>query len=637
MIAFAKRLAMGCVVAMMFFAFVEVILSVFGVVPLYESSDPYVGFAGYSPLFVEDRTPDGEQVYRTASNKLEWFNPQQFSTRKAPGTTRVFCLGGSTTFGRPYDDRTSFCGWLRSFLAEADPERNWEVVNAGGVSYASYRIVRLIDELAGLDPDLFIIYTGHNEFLEKRTYGPLLDTPTVVRDAASLATRLRLYTLLSDFANQKGDVLSSEVQAVLDRSVGPEEYHRDDDIRDAVLEHFRSSLERMVLISRRAGSQLIFVTPASNIGDFSPFKSEPSDGLTEEEVRQVSLRKLAAEAAIREGDPLRAATLADQALSMDERDPDVLFLRGRALRAVGNTGEARRTFAAARDEDIAPLRALTKMVETVADVAHENGTGFVDFVRLVDAESPDGIPGSELFLDHVHPTIDGNRMLALALVDKMIQTGMVTPASTWNADSISEITDRVKGSLDEQAHALALKKLSNVLLWAGKVDEAERLENLAGATAWDDVNTRLQKAALLRRSGRVEEALSHYAEAIRIAPDNPAIRLEYGIFLSELGRRVAARSELETAVELDGRSAGAHYELGVVLKALGEVEAAEAAYRSAISLDPDNADAYNNLGVIEAQRGNIRSAADLFAKAVRADPDHRNAAENLARARSAMQ
>ena len=41
---------------------------------------------------------------------------------------------------------------LRAFLPAVDAERDWEVVNAGGISYASYRVVRLMEALADREP-----------------------------------------------------------------------------------------------------------------------------------------------------------------------------------------------------------------------------------------------------------------------------------------------------------------------------------------------------------------------------------------------------------------------------------------------------------------------------------------------------
>jgi Flp pilus assembly protein TadD len=238
-----------------------------------------------------------------------------------------------------------------------------------------------------------------------------------------------------------------------------------------------------------------------------------------------------------------------------------------------------------------------------------------------------------LFLDHVHPTIEGNRLLALAIVKEMTNEGIVSPAATWNAAVIARITEQLESSLDEQAHAQALKNLSKVLTWAGKHDEAERLVDLAVVTTSEDSDTHFLKANLLWRAGNNEAALHHYREAVRLAPLNPDVHKSFGVFLSELGRKTEARRELETAIRLDPTLAEAYYDLAIVLENLGENRKAETAYRRTLELDPSHVDAYNNLGVIMAKRGDLAAAAEQFAKALSIDPDHPNASENLARAR----
>ena len=167
-----RQIVYATVVVVVFFVLAEGLLALVGIQPIVVQQDPYVGFSSYFPLFVAGS--DGRMA--TASNKLALFNPQSFDRRKKPGTYRIFTLGGSTTYGRPFDDGTSFTGWLRTYLETLDPERSWEVVNAGGISYASYRVATLMEELVEHEPDLFVIYSGNNEFLEKRTYGELIET-----------------------------------------------------------------------------------------------------------------------------------------------------------------------------------------------------------------------------------------------------------------------------------------------------------------------------------------------------------------------------------------------------------------------------------------------------------------------------
>ena len=162
-----KKLLFSLLAIVAFLLLLELALAALGVQPILYDEDPFVGFSSRVPLCVPHAGPDGQTYMVTAKNKLDFFNPQKFLKDKPSRTYRIFCMGGSTTYGRPYDDTTSFCGWLRELLAAADDSRKWEVVNAGGISYASYRAAILMEELARYEPDLFIIYSGHNEFLER--------------------------------------------------------------------------------------------------------------------------------------------------------------------------------------------------------------------------------------------------------------------------------------------------------------------------------------------------------------------------------------------------------------------------------------------------------------------------------------
>jgi hypothetical protein len=127
--------------------------------------DPFVSFHRLSPLFAAD--PTGTR-FETAEERLTAFCPQSFAAEKKPETLRIFCLGGSTVQGRPYSIQTSFTTWLELNLRAARTGADSEVINCGGISYASYRLVPIMRELLEYEPDLFIIYTGHNEFLEDR-------------------------------------------------------------------------------------------------------------------------------------------------------------------------------------------------------------------------------------------------------------------------------------------------------------------------------------------------------------------------------------------------------------------------------------------------------------------------------------
>lgn len=249
---FWQALLLPVLAILIFFTLLEGGLALFGVQPALQNDDPFVGFASNAPLFVPTGGASGEHRLTTATNKKDFFNRQSFPQQKDQNAFRIFTLGGSTTYGRPYDDSTSFSGWLRELLPEVDQSKEWEVINAGGISYASYRVAKLMEELIRYQPDLFIIYTGHNEFLEERTYREIKEMPPLLRSTASLLQKTRTWTAMSralqslDNSPEAEDEgrykLSSEVDAILDRSVGLDGYQRDDVLQQNVIEQDRKSV-----------------------------------------------------------------------------------------------------------------------------------------------------------------------------------------------------------------------------------------------------------------------------------------------------------------------------------------------------------------------------------------------------------
>jgi len=591
------------VAVVVFFGLLELILAIAGVRPALQRDDPFVGFASDVRLFVEELDADGRPMLATAENKLRFFNHQRFAREKAPGDYRIFCLGGSTTYGRPYDDATSFAGWLRELLPVADPARRWEVINAGGISYASYRVTRVMEELASYEPDLFIIYTGHNEFLEERTYGKLRDTPAVIKTAATVLARTRTWAAMSSMLNRFGAMpgdeqakrvqLPDEVNPMLERFAGLDLYERDDALRDQIQRHYEISLGRMVDIAGSSGAEIIFVTPASNLKDSSPFKSQHTDGL-DETGRQRSEELLAtSRTLVLESNLDGALEALDQAIALDPRFAELHYRRGKVLFALGSYDEANAALMTARDEDVCPLRALSPMREVLVNLARETGTPWVDFSGLIEESLSTGqghrIPGQEYFLDHVHPTIEGNRLLAVALIERMIDDGIVSPAADWTTEAIAEVAASVEGDLDSVAHAQAMANLAQVLFWAGKTEEARRPAEEALASGVQDPGIVVTAARILGTAAAAE------------------------------GDSVRARQYFRTALNALPGSAETHFQVGLMHlnEAARDLDMAAAHLFLVSVLWPDNDMAHETLGLAMAERGRYAAAYSSLLEARR--------------------
>lgn len=560
-----KKAAYGSLVTVIFFWMLEVVLSILSVQPLAEDHDPFVGFESSLPLFVERPSEQGV-LLETAPNKRDYFNLQQFPKEKPADVFRIFCLGGSTTYGRPYDDSTSFVGWLRELLPLADQGSRWEVVNAGGISYASYRIANVLDELCGYSPDLFIVYTGHNEFLEERTYRDMRASPAGFRRLTAWLYTTRVFTMAKKMvagAAESPDsrpILAAEVDAILDHAVGPTSYHRDHELREQVLKHFEFNLTRMIQRARQCGARVILVKPASNLKDFSPFKSEPLNVM--DDPRQQEWDALFAEAATldEQGQPENSLAKLQEAERIDSGSADLHFLKGKLQQALGQYEAAHASFLQAIDQDVCPLRAIPALQRIVEKTAIAQRVPLIDFASILqtDCQRDYGYPspGSEYFLDHVHPTIEANRLLALAIMQAMMQQGVLSPAETWRDQAIPLATQRVESRMDPALQARGLTNLARVLSWAGKQKEAGPIAlaamNLRSRQGLaDDPEPMFYAAAHLASIGLDDQAITLLKRVVELQPDNAQAHSKLGMLFYDHSEWAEAEREFSAALRLE--------------------------------------------------------------------------------------
>ena len=398
--------------------------------------DPYISFGELRPLFVPDASGT---ILETAPERLRYFCPQSFSASKSSQTYRIFCLGGSTVQGRPLSVETAFSTWLKLNLEVLCPDRAIEMVNCGGISYASYRLVPLMEELLQYQPDLFILYTGHNEFLEDRTYRRLKNVPRMLIGLHHRLLHLRTYQLVDRYLASRGNsdesktVLSTEVKTKLDVKTGLSTYHRDPVWQQGIIEHFRRNLEVLVQTAQRADVPIILMNPVSNLKDCPPFKSEfGRDQSQEDQDRVIALWEQA-----RQGDtsdPWSRLHLLEQAAALDDQHAGLLYQLGISYAQTGRFSEAKSYFLAAKEQDICPLRMLEPMHQTVKEVASRHGIPLVDVRELIEQRSAHRIPGQEWFSDHVHPNINGHQLIADALTDCLAEQQLFRYPDHWREE-----------------------------------------------------------------------------------------------------------------------------------------------------------------------------------------------------------
>ncbi|MFK8112189.1 MAG: tetratricopeptide repeat protein [Rubripirellula sp.] len=592
-----KKLLFGIATTLLFFLLLELALTAIGV-QANSTSDALVGFSKQDPLLQISPNADGSQQAHTALGKLVWFNAQSFPAKKPTNTKRIFCVGGSTTFGRPFDDATSYSGWLREFLPAVAPETNWEVINAGGVSYASYRVAAVMEELAAYEPDIFIVYSVHNEFLERRTYEGMFDRPQWNHDLNAVLQRTRTWSLVQRIVAAKPTVpqpveemFAPEVDEMLNHSIGPRQYHRDPSWSEGVLRHYELNLQRMIDIAEESGAKIVFITPTSNLRDCWPFKSEFSASVDDVTKLQWNNQLNTAAAAIQRQEFETALTICDEILPLEPQHAYLHFIRGKALFGLDRFEEAEIAFQQAVDEDVCPLRATSRIAAAVRLVAKRRDRPVVDFDARLRQHSKQQFGhtcfGGDYFLDHVHPTIDVHRDLAKWILDQLQTEQWVTGTALTN-EAIQATETKIHSGIDIETQCLAYRNLAKVLHWSGKFEEAIPRAQDALDMIPEDLESRFVLADSMVNSGYYEEAMGQYQTLFTIG-DFPRAYLPYGEFLLDHGDLKEAEKYLTLATITDQvHQARAFYSLGRAYLALKDYKAAAEALRITDELYPND-------------------------------------------------
>jgi tetratricopeptide (TPR) repeat protein len=134
----------------------------------------------------------------------------------------------------------------------------------------------------------------------------------------------------------------------------------------------------------------------------------------------------------------------------------------------------------------------------------------------------------------------------------------------------------------------------------------------------------------LAASGRMQEAIAQYGQALVINPNDPETHNNLGSALSQSGAIEQAILQYEQALRIRPRYPHAHYNLGNQLLKTGKVSEAISQYEYATRLEPDFAEAHEMLGSLLITVGKPREALGHLQRALELRPDLVEAQNNLA-------
>ena len=90
---------------------------------------------------------------------------QYFLKDKPTDSLRIVVQGGSTAAGFPYGRWGSLSGMLQQQFKRLYPDKDIEIINTAMASVNSYTLLDFVEEIIQIDPDVVLIYAGHNEYL----------------------------------------------------------------------------------------------------------------------------------------------------------------------------------------------------------------------------------------------------------------------------------------------------------------------------------------------------------------------------------------------------------------------------------------------------------------------------------------
>ena len=601
----------------------ELVLWLFGVDTMIAREDPSSGFSGLVSVYARE----GETYRTRPSLRGRTFNDQSFPVRKRNDEVRIFCLGGSSAFGFPWDAKASFSGVLEDVLTAAGAGRTFKVINVAGISYAMHRLNIVADEILNYDPDVFVIYSGHNEFVERSFYRALAERGQARNRVMHAMAHTRVCGALHQLFVERGKAAGSRRNA-FDMSVRREQTYRYSAAEtEAIVEDFRDGIGRLVRSAQQRGVRVIVSTVPCNLRQWRP---------------RVSVAHISAGVdhgtwgvALRDGRQKVEAGRFQEAIGELERALDVAphhaethFLLARAREGLGQWDRARRSYEAACDHDASPNRRVSGINEAIREVARRDRVVLVDSERVFREQSEHGLVGFNLIEDYVHPNEKGHQIIAWELWRAMAGEGWLGDAASVNRELFDRVVaNRTTASAEANAiwHFNQGVILENQSQWARAIDKYQRAVELEPNLPLALHNL----ARLLHKQGEPQEASRYVDQLLKIAPDHAQGRVLCGNLFADQQRWDDAIKEYRRAVAAADTPIAAYNQMGVALAKKGDLDGAVTAFEQAIRINPSYAEAHYNLGNAFLFRDQLDQAEDHYERAVRLRPDHPKSRHNL--------
>ena len=171
--------------------------------------------------------------------------------------------------------------------------------------------------------------------------------------------------------------------------------------------------------------------------------------------------------------------------------------------------------------------------------------------------------------------------------------------------------------------------LGNILLREHAVEPAVESYTQALLLEPDRAEAHANIAQALRAAGRLDAALVHMQRLTELQPRNADVQVDCGVVLQSLGRHDEAVVRYRRALAVEPRNVRALTSLGTALAALDRHGDALDHYQRAVAIDSTCAAGHAGVAVELHGQGRTAEALQSFRRAVEAGPDHIEAHSSL--------
>lgn len=391
------------------------------------------------PAF-EPAVENGIKVYRRTSHHRLLPGGQSFLQEKPADGYRVFLLGGSAASGWPYEiGDFNLPRLIEKKLKKVFPDRKIEVINAAGGTYGSHRVRLLFDELIEYQPNLIVLYSGNNEFLENFVFRRSLPS-----EPWKFSALVRLcYNLYGQFNQFKPEyhvdsyTLADQTSNRIAYAFGKASpYRSDSSLFEQIKAHYRENITHIVGTAKNRGIASVILTVPVNLKDWIPNSSQHTPGLTRADSDRWRENFRRGYELLEEKNYTGAIKALSLAAAIDDEHAETHYYLGVAQHRLGEFVAAKASFVKALERDAYPFRALPQFQEILQIVSREQEVPLVDVVGALEALTADGIIGLDVLLDYVHLKESSQEVIAQQIMEILNKRGILPQPLAVSVDAL---------------------------------------------------------------------------------------------------------------------------------------------------------------------------------------------------------